>query len=402
MAHPVLRRLWYDSCVSKTLPTALENAAPERAAVESAAVESAALERAALEQAARNAVRPEIRNAPHYPYTVYDAPVKLDQNESPHDFPQELKALAVERALGAHWNRYPDIHADGLRAKLGAFEGWNPEGVVIASGSNVLIYALTQIAGIGQRVLTLAPAFALYALGAKLLGSQLQELPLEPDFELPMDALLNELRAGGPGLLYLAEPHAPSGKLHDIAEIRRILEAAQDGWIVVLDEAYHQFAGRDHRALALEFGNVAILRTFSKAWGLGGVRLGYLLAHPGLALEVQKMMLPFSIGALNQAVLDVALEHPGYVQTRVEETLLERRRVYEALLEHPSWTVYPSQANFLLIRTPNAALAHRALLERGVLVRRQDSYAGLAGCIRVSIGTRQENDAFLKAASEIA
>lgn len=348
------------------------------------------------------AVRPEVRAAPHYPFTPIHAPIKLDQNESALDFPDDLKKLALEKMLGAEWNRYPNIHADGLRAKLGAFEGWDADGVLIAPGSNVLIYAATQVAGIGQRVATVAPAFPLYALGAKLLGSGLREFQLGPDFSLPMDAILAELRSGGPGLLYLAEPHAPSGALHDLTQIEAILNAARDGWIVVLDEAYHQFAGRDHKGLALEYENVALLRTFSKAWGLGGVRLGYLLAQPVLARQVQKILLPFSIGVLHQAVLEVALEHPEYVRSRVEETLRERERVYDALREHPSWTVYPSRANFLLIRTPDAAAAHRALLERGVLVRRQDSYAGLTGCIRVSIGTSAENDAFLKAALEIA
>jgi histidinol-phosphate aminotransferase len=349
-----------------------------------------------------NAVRNAIRAAPHYPFTAIHASVKLDQNESPLDFPLDLKTLALEKMLHADWNRYPDIHADGLRRKLGAFEGWNPDGVVFAPGSNVLIYALTQVAGIGQRVVNVAPAFSLYALGAKLMGSELREFQLGPDFSLPMDAILAELRIGGPGLLYLAEPHAPTGTLHDLTQIERILEAARDGWIVVLDEAYYQYAGRDHKQLVLDYPNAVILRTFSKAWGLSGVRIGYLLAQPELAQQVQKVLLPFNISVLHQAVLEVAFDHPQYVQSRVEGTRLERERVYEALQKHTSWTVFPSTANFLLIRTPDAAVAHRALLERGVLVRRQDSYSGLNGCVRVSIGTPAENDAFIKAALEIA
>jgi histidinol-phosphate aminotransferase len=365
-------------------------------------VNETALERELPKTQPLNAVRAAIRAAPNYPFTAIHAPIKLDQNESPLDFPQDLKKLALEKMLHTDWNRYPDIHADGLRQKLGAFEGWDPNGVLFAPGSNVLIYALTQVAGIGQRVVNVAPAFSLYALGAMLLGSELREFQLGPDFSLPMDAIINELRSGGPGLLYLAEPHAPTGTLHDLSQIKTILEAARDGWIVVLDEAYYQYAGRDHKQLALEYPNAVILRTFSKAWGLSGVRLGYLLAQPALATQVQKVLLPFNISALHQAVLEVALDHPQYVQSRVEETLTERERVYGALQKHPSWTVYPSQANFLLIRTPDAAAAHRALLERGVLVRRQDSYSGLTGCVRVSIGTPAENDAFIEAALEIA
>jgi histidinol-phosphate aminotransferase len=175
------------------------------------------------------------------------------------------------------------------------------------------------------------------------------------------------------------------------------VNAAGDDWIVVLDEAYHEYSGRSHLEF-LQKPNVCILRTFSKAWGLGGVRLGYLLANPALAEHVQKIVSPFNVSALVTAALEVALEHPEYVQTRVTETLSERTRVFEALKDHPAWQIYPSQANYHLIRTRNAKLAHAQLLERGILVRRQDSYAGLEGCIRVSIGTPNENTEFIEAA----
>lgn len=348
-----------------------------------------------------NAVRREIRDAPNYPFSPIQARVKLDQNESAHDFPAHLKALALERLAAADWNRYPDLHADGLRERIGQHQGWNPDGVVVTPGSNVLIHALAQIAGIDQRILTVSPAFSLYALGAKLLGSRLTEVPLGPDFGLPVEALERELRAGGPGLLYLAEPHAPTGALHPLADIQRLLEAAGPDWVVVLDEAYFEFADRDHKRLILEHSNACIFRTFSKAWGLAGVRLGYLLAQPELAAHVQKIVSPFNVSTLITVPAEVALEHPEYVQERVSEVVRERERVYQRLLEHPTWKVYPSAANYLLVRTPDATAAYRGLLERGVLVRRQDSYPGLAGCLRVSIGLPEENDAFLTAAFEV-
>ena len=347
------------------------------------------------------AVRPEVRNAPNYPFTPVQARVKLDQNESAHDFPAHLKALALERVAQADWNRYPDMHADGLRAALARHEGWDADGILLTPGSNELIYALTQLAGINQRVLTVSPAFALYALGAKLLGSRLTEIPLETDFALPVDTLERELRAGGPGILYLAEPHAPTGTLHDMALLERLIRASS-GWIVVLDEAYYPYSGRDHKRLVRQHPNVLILRTFSKAWGLAGARLGYMLAQPSLAREVQKILLPFNINVLTSTVATVALEHPEYIKARVEEVLSERERLRDQLQELTSWTVYPSQANYVLIRVPDAAAVYRGLLERGVLVRRQDSYPGLAGCLRITVGTPDENNALLAAVQEIA
>jgi histidinol-phosphate aminotransferase len=262
----------------------------------------------------------------------------------------------------------------------------------------VLIHALAQAAGIGQRLLTVTPGFSLYALSAKLLEAELTELSLEPDFALPTASILHELERGR-GVLFLAEPHAPTGALHNISEIEAILEKAKD-WIVVLDEAYFEFSGREHTKY-LERENVCILRTFSKAWGLGGARLGYLMAQPALAMNIQKICSPFNVSTLVTAVAGVALEHPEYVRTRVEETLSERARVFEALENHPSWVIYPSSANYHLIRTPDAKRAHAQLLERGVLVRRQDSYPGLEGCIRVSVGTPEENTAFFAAALEL-
>ena len=224
------------------------------------------------------------------------------------------------------------------------------------------------------------------------------QIPLEPDFNLPMPALLSELQHGS-GVLYLAEPHAPTGALHDPAQLEQLVRAAHN-WIVVIDEAYVEYAQTDHTAL-LEFENVCILRTFSKAWGLGGLRLGYLMAQPELAIQVQKILSPFNVSLLHTAIASVALENPSYVTERVNEALLERTRVYAALRDHPTWHIYPSHANYHLIRTPNASLAHAQLLERGVLVRRQDSLLGLEGCIRVSIGTPSENDAFISAAQEL-
>jgi histidinol-phosphate aminotransferase len=346
-------------------------------------------------------VRPVVRSAPDYPFTHYDAPVKLDQNESPHDFPPELKAKALERMAAAAWNRYPDMHAEGLRALLAEVEGWSAEGIVVTPGSNVLIHALADAAGIGQKVLTVSPAFSLYSLLGELLGERLVQVPLLDGFQLPVEQLQAELREG-PGLVYLAEPHAPTGVLHDLESVRAIVQAAGPQWLVVLDEAYYQFAGRDHKDLVLERENVLILRTMSKAWGLGGIRVGYALARPELAAQVRKLVLPFNLSTLAGEVARVALENPGYAQERAAVTVRERERVFAALREHPTWEVYPSSANYLLVRTPNAPAAWRALLDRGVLVRRQDSYPGLQGCLRVTIGTPEENDAFLAAAKEIA
>jgi histidinol-phosphate aminotransferase len=347
-----------------------------------------------------NAIRSVLRHAPAYPFTPIDAPIKLDQNESGYDFPPDLKQLALEKMLTANWNRYPEIHANSLRQKIAARVGWQEDGVVLTPGSNVLIHALAQAAGIGQRVLTVAPAFSLYGLSGQLLGAEVLEPRLNPDFSLPMPELLLHLEQPTPGVAFLAVPHAPTGAMPSLEEVQTLASRADKNWLLVLDEAYFEYSGRNHVAL-LEQENVCILRTFSKAWGLGGVRFGMLLAQPQLAEQIQKILSPFNLSVLIQAAVETALEQPAYAEARVQEALSERARVFAALERLTGWKVYPSAANYHLIRTPDAKAAHAALLERGILVRKQDSHTGLEGCIRVSIGTPPENDAFIVAAREL-
>ncbi len=348
-----------------------------------------------------SAIRAEVRATPAYPFTPLDAPVKLDQNESPLDFPADLKQLALERMAQRDWNRYPDLHADTLRAAIAGFEGWDPAGVVVTPGSNVIIKLLTEMSGIGQRLLTVRPNFSVYGLEGQLLGARVTLVPLLPSFALDVQALLRELRGGGPGVLFLPQPHAPTGHLDTEADLRAVLEAAGDGWTAVVDEAYHQYSASDYRELVGEAPNRVSLRTFSKAWGLAGLRLGYALTSPELAENLQKLVSAFNVNALGQAALEVALEHPGYVRERAEATIRERERVLEALGGLERLRALPSRANFFLLRTPNPDHAYRFLLDRGLLVRRQDRLPLLKGCLRVSIGTPEQNDLLVAAVLEL-
>jgi histidinol-phosphate aminotransferase len=346
-------------------------------------------------------VRPEVRDTPAYPFTPTSAPFKLDQNESALDLPLHLRKLATERMLARDWNRYPDLHAETLAAKIAEYEDWAPAGVVVTPGSNVIIKLLTEMAGIGRRLLTVQPNFSVYELEGQMLGAELTRVPLRSDFGLDVAALQLELRRGGPGVLFVPQPHAPTGFLDSENDLRAVVEAAGDDWIVVIDEAYHQYSGSDYRALVQERSNRLSLRTFSKAWGLAGLRLGYALAAPELASNLQKLVSAFNVNALTQAVAEVALEHPEYVRARAEEVVWERERVLRELASLQRLHAYPSCANFFLLRTPDAGYAHRFLLERGLLVRRQDKQPMLEGCLRVSIGTKEQNDLLVTAVLEL-
>ncbi|WP_019551251.1 pyridoxal phosphate-dependent aminotransferase [Thermus scotoductus] len=332
-----------------------------------------------------------------YPYKKVEAPVKLDQNESPFDLPPSLKEEALRRLARLPWNRYPEIHAEGLRRRLAHLLDWPEEGIVLAPGSNLLILALAVAA---EEVLDLVPSFPHYAHAARVAGTPRRAVPLLEGFALPLEALLAAFTGG---VLFLPNPHAPTGALFPEEALEALAERAREvGGLLVVDEAYREFAGSDFSPLGRGNPHVAFLRTFSKAFSLGGVRAGYLLASPEVAALVREVLPPFVLPAHTAAILEVVLENPGYVEAVAAHVRAERERVYAKLRGHPTWQPYRSHTNFLLVRTPDAERAFRHLLAQGILVRRQDHYPGLFGCIRVTVGSKEEMDAFLKAAFEVA
>jgi histidinol-phosphate aminotransferase len=333
-----------------------------------------------------DAFKSHLQSPARYPYAPRKASIKLDQNESPYDLPLELKREALRRLEELPWNRYPSLHAEELRARLARQLGCSPDELVISPGSNLLIQALSQAA---RQVLDLSPSFSYYGLSARMQGTPYRAFPLREGFQLPVDELQEALRE--PSVCFIPNPHAPTGTLFPHEDLEVLIEAAeQGGSLLVIDEAYYQFAGTDSLPLTRRSAHVALLRTFSKAWGLGGLRAGYLVAPPTIAALIQELIPPFCLPALTTAVLEVVLEHPEYSEQIAARIRSERERLYQALLKHPSWIVYPSAANFLLVRTPDAQAAFEALLQAGILVRRQDHYPQLEGCLRVTVGEKIE------------
>ena len=342
------------------------------------------------------AIRPDVAALPGYHFSARDHRVKLDQNESPWDVPEPLRTRALERVAREPFHRYPDLHAERVRAAVAALEGWPEAGVVVAGGSNVLIQAAVIAAGLGRRVLSVTPSFSVYALQARLLAGELRQVPLGEGFALPRAALLREL-ADGAGVHFLAAPMAPTGNPIADEDVRALADAGAGRWLTVIDEAYGAFAGSDFGPIAREVEGAISLRTLSKAFGLGGVRLGYALTEPALAQELQKVVLPFSVSALQAALVETILESPGYVAERIALIRAERERLLAALRARAAVHVFPSVTNFVLLRVTDVDATFAGLLEQGVLVRRQDHLPGLRGCLRVSVGTSDENDAFLAA-----
>lgn len=346
-------------------------------------------------------IRTAVKALAPYRFTPRPEPIKLDQNESPDDVPEVVKERVARALANVAWNRYPDLGPRMLEARLAERHGVPAEAVVVANGSNTLIQAITIVSGVGRSVVTVAPTFAVYSAQARLLGAELVEVPLLPGFALPERDLAAAL-AGRAGVLFLANPAAPTGNLFEESAIERLVEAAGPELLVVLDEAYAEFAGKNLEGLAARHENVVILRTFSKALGLAGARVGYALAHPEVAEELRKALLPFSVSAWQTTVATTLLDEQGIVAERVRHVLAERRRLGAALAALPGVEPFPSEANFILFRVADPEAWYRRLLEAGVVIRRQDHLPGAERCLRVSVGTCSENDAFLAACEAAA
>ncbi len=325
--------------------------------------------------------------------------VKLNQNESPWDIPVELKTEVVEALIRIPWNRYPLSETRTLQKKMAKYLGVWPDNLVFANGSNVLIQALTFATSIAREILVVDPTFGIYEVEAKLFGNRVIRVPLREDFSIPPDLFLKTLKKEKPGLVFIPNPNAPTGNLFDRDLLIKIISTAD--CLVVIDEAYCQFSGVTLLDDLKEHDNLVILRTFSKAFALGGLRLGWMIAEPEICHQIQKCLLPFRLGKLTFATAMAVLESPEYMEEYVKVVCKERDRLYQEMKKIKRIKVYPSQANFLLFEVEKGEAVFRKLLSEKVILRQVNDGRRLVNALRVSVGAPEENDVFLNALRKI-
>jgi len=334
-------------------------------------------------------VKPEVRTLRGYTLDAPDAPVKLNQNESPFDLPGTLKRLLVDRVVAAPWNRYPAFVPAELTARLAARHEWVPEGVLVGNGSNELIQATLAVTlRPGDLLVTPTPTFSLYRLLGGVGGARWHGVPLGAEFAWEAAPLLRAAREAR--VVVVCTPNNPTGTVCPRALVERLL--AESEALILVDEAYQEFGGDTMVPLLRESARVVVLRTFSKAFGLAGLRFGYALAHPDLAREMHKAKLPYNVNRVTLEVALTMLDHEATVQARVAELVERRERIREELQRIPGLHVYPGEANFLLIRCDQvpAAMVFARLLAEGILVRDVSQGEGLAECLRITIGTEED------------
>jgi histidinol-phosphate aminotransferase len=323
--------------------------------------------------------------------------VKLDTMENPFGLPPELRRQLGERLAEVALNRYPAERGDVLRRAL-AEHAQMPEGceLMLGNGSDELISLLALAADIpGNVILAPLPGFVMYELSARLQGLKFVGVPTTPDFELDCEAMLAAIREHRPAIIYLAYPNNPTANLWDDGVIDAIIEAAPG--LVVMDEAYQPFASRDSMDRLKRHDHVLLMRTMSK-FGLAGVRIGYMMGRAALIRELDKLRPPFNVSVLNCEAALFALEHVDEYARQAELIRSERAKLFDALAAMPGVQPFPSEANMILARVPDAKRLFAGMKARGVLVKNVSNlHPLLADCLRITVGTPEENPQTLAA-----
>jgi histidinol-phosphate aminotransferase len=344
-------------------------------------------------------VKPSVRAQAAYSLDAPRARRKLNQNESPLDVPEDLKQEILTRAAALPWHRYPAFVPTRLVAALATRHGWVPEGVLAGNGSNEVIQATFAVSvAEGNVVVAPDPTFSLYRLLTAVAGGRYMPVPLGDEFRYDVDALVGVARRERAKVVVLNSPNNPTGSVLPEGAVERLLGETEA--LLVLDEAYQEFGGPSGIGMLHESPRVVVLRTFSKAMAMAGLRFGYALAHPDLAREIAKAKLPYNVNAITLAAAEVALEQQARFLARTRAVVEERERFLPLLRRLEGIRVFPTSANFVLFRPevmPAKILFRRLLEEHGILVRDVSSGAGLSECLRVSIGTREDMDAVLTA-----
>lgn len=350
-------------------------------------------------------VRPDLRALEGYHSPQVSVDIRLNTNESPSLPPSGFSDAVAQAAKATPWNRYPDREALALRGAIADFHATDRHlvqtgNVFCANGSNeVLQTVLLTYAGPGGTTLTFEPTYALHTHVARMIGASPVAAERAANFELDLQVALAAIASHQPAVTFLCSPNNPTGMVDSLQTTKAVLDAVElVGGLLVVDEAYGQFAPETALDLMGPDVPMVVSRTYSKTWAMAAARLGYLIGPTAIVDELHKVVLPYHLDSLKQAAGAVALDFVDDMDQRVAMITQERGRIAQGLSELGA-TVWPSGANFILFR-PSDGDGHRVwqgLLDQSILIRNTASWDRLEGCLRVTVGTREENSAFLDA-----
>ncbi len=351
----------------------------------------------------RPKVRQDLAALTGYHSPQVDVEVRLNTNEAPEAPPAEFSKAVADAVATLQWHRYPDRSARELRTAIGDLYDLPVEQVFCANGSNeVLQTILLTFAGPGRKTLTFEPTYALHSHLSRITGSEPVSVDRSADFSLDPDAAVAAVMAHRPAVTFLCSPNNPTGLVEQRETVEAVLRAVADiDGLLVVDEAYGEFAPRSAVDLIDEDAPIVVSKTYSKTWAMAGARLGYLLGPAWLIEKLEMVVLPYHLDSMKQAAGLAALQFVDSMNARVAGIVEERGRI-QAALANMGVEVWPSGSNFILFRPPvDGNRLWEALVERSVLVRNTASWDHLDGCLRVNVGTAAENSRFLDAMADI-
>lgn len=346
--------------------------------------------------------RPELDDISPYDAKDVRAEVRLSANENPHNLPGEILDKLADRVRGdIDFNRYPDPMATYLRTMIAEANGLEPGNVLVGNGGDeLLLDVVLAWGGPGRTLVDLPPTFAMYGIDARMTGTAVIEIPRLADFSVDADAVLACVAEQDPDIIVLANPNNPTGTMAPETLLIDVLKATDA--LVLVDEAYFEFSRQTMRPHLERHFNLAILRTFSKAFSLAGLRAGYLLANQDVISELTKVRQPYSVNRFTQVAAALTFRERMVFEAGIRDTLRGRDRLEHGLASIRDVEVFPSEANFVLFRVPQAAAVWRDLLhDHSVLVRDFSRTPGLDDCLRVTVGSDEEIERFLGAMEEI-
>ncbi|MEO0293277.1 MAG: histidinol-phosphate transaminase [candidate division WOR-3 bacterium] len=344
-------------------------------------------------------VRKEIQELKEYKVPQEKYEVKLNQNESPYDVPLNLKKEILKRMLKINWNRYPPRTANPLVEAIAKYNNFPKNGIVAGNASNEIIQAVFQtFCEKKDKVTFVSPSFPIYTYLAKIMNLTIIEVPLLEDFSFDIRSIIK--KGKNSKMVVLAVPNNPTGTTIFLPEIEEI--AKNINGVLVLDEAYFEFSKETAVPLLNKYENLVIIRTLSKAFGLAGLRIGYLLSNETLASQIQKAKLPFSLGIFSQVAGEVLLKNKEYKEEVVKKIIKERENIFSKLQDLPGIEPIPSYTNFILFKTKflSGKELFEELYKKGVLLRYFDN-PRLKNTLRVTIGKTKENKIFIERLREV-
>lgn len=349
-----------------------------------------------------NLIRPEITDMK--PYVVNNVPhkIKMDANENPYDIPKHIKEHINKEIINHNFNRYPDPIAIELREALAVEQGVDSSQILIGNGSDELIsYIISAFGGSDSAVIFPTPTFSIYEIFAKLWGTKTIGIPLSEEFDLKSDEFISSMNSINRSIVFISFPNNPTGNCFSEQAIAEIVENSRSS-IIVLDEAYYEFSRKTFLQLIHLHNNIIILRTFSKAYGLAGLRVGYMVASKEIIDEIMKVKMVFNINSLSQKIALIILKYKDEMSKYINIILQERDKLVAELSKKDELTVFNTDANFILFRMKtDAQFLFSELLKNGILIRNLNEPGLLKNCLRVTVGKPDENFAFMSVINKV-